>query len=168
MEHHIQDIGSVVRQEKLEEFIIFGFSRGVSYALGFALKNSSKVRGLILGDYPAVHTKLADQWVEWFINLPPWKGKTALKRMKRYAIERIQKESSEKEFWHELSTLECPVLVIRGGKQGAILSDELCQKYKESLTNVKTICFEDSDHNLFQPNLESFTQTVNTFTGQIT
>lgn len=167
LEDHIQDIERVVEQANLDEFILLGYSRGVSYMLGYALKYPEKVKGIIIGDYPAIHSKLPEEWADWFAKLPPWRGKEILERMKRHTLEGIQKESKEKEFWKELSSLECPVLVIRGGKKGALLTKELSELYKESLQNVEVIAFEDCSHDLFEPNIDNFINTVLLFIEKI-
>lgn len=167
LEDHIQDIEAVIEKLGINDLILFGFSRGVSYMLGYALKFPKRVKGIIIGDYPAVHTELPDKWVDWFVELPPWRGKTPLERMNEHALIGIQKESYKKEFWNELNALDCPVLVIGGGQKGAILSSEMSQIYKEALSDIKVVTFEESDHNIFEPNTDRFVKLVNSFLKDI-
>lgn len=78
LEDHISDIDAVVRHLELESFILMGYSRGVSYQLGYAVQHPERIRGLIIGDYPAIHTQLPPGWVEFFASLPPWRGRSCM------------------------------------------------------------------------------------------
>ena len=163
LEHHIQDIEKVVEHLKLNELVLMGYSRGVSYMLGYALKYPDKLKGVVIGDYPAVHTRLPEKWVDWFVSQPEWRGKTALERMERRALEGIQKESQEKVFWPDLHKITCPVLIIQGGKEGAILTKDISEQYMQSLDNAQLVVFEESDHNIFEPNIRRFIDEINQF-----
>ncbi len=167
LEDHVGDIEAVIKKENIDECILYGFSRGTSYMLGYALRFPNKVKGIVIGDYPAVHTKLPEKWVEWFAGLPPWRGKATLERMSKHALEGIQKESTEKEFWTELKAFNCPILIIGGKKAGAVLTDEMISLYKESIENCEVELFEDSDHNLYAPNAEKFAETICRFLDKV-
>jgi pimeloyl-ACP methyl ester carboxylesterase len=163
LEDHISDIEAVIRHLKMNEFVLMGFSRGVSYALGYALKNLGVVKGLVLGDYPAIHSQLPPGWVEFFSSLPPWKGKSLPERMKTHALSGLQKESKQVLFWNKLSSISCPVLIIRGGKPGAALSVEDGVRYLEEIPKSNLVVFEESSHNLFEPRLEKLVNTMKEF-----
>lgn len=75
LEEHISDIHAVIKHLALKEFILMGYSRGVSYTIGYAIKNTNLLKGLIIGDYPAIHTQLPPGWVDFYSSLPPWRGK---------------------------------------------------------------------------------------------
>lgn len=167
LEDHISDIESVIKQLGMSEFILMGYSRGVSYALGYALTHLSSVKGLVLGDYPAYHSQLPDGWVEYFSSLPPWRGKSLSERMPTHALHGLQKDSRQVSFWDQLSSIACPVLVIRGGKQGAALSKEDANKYLEKIPHSKVVVFEESNHNIFEPDLNRFVDTVKEFFERI-
>lgn len=160
---HISDISTVVDVLKLEEFILMGYSRGVSYMLGYALKNIKSLKGIIVGDYPAIHTKLPEQWTDIFISLPPWRGKTSLERMARSTLEAIQKESEEEDFHEDLNRINIPVLILSGGKEGSILSTEMKEAYLKAIEDVKIVVFEDCDHNIFEPDKYIFINTIKNF-----
>lgn len=163
LEDHISDIEAVIKHLELNAFILMGFSRGVSYTLGYTLTNSDSIKGLILGDYPAYHSQLLPEWVEFFSSLPPWRGKSLSERMKLHALYGLQKDSKHVLFWDKLSSILCPVLVIRGGKHGAALSIDDGEKYLKKIPNSNLVVFEDSDHNIFDPSLEKFVNTVELF-----
>lgn len=167
LSNHISDIEKVVDALGLEEFILMGYSRGVSYMLGYALKHIERLKGVIIGDYPAIHTKLPEQWIDVFINLPPWRGKTALERMTRFALEAIQRESEEKYFYDDLYKLETPVLIVSGGKEGSILSTEMKEKYLKAIENVEITVFEDCDHNIFEPDINQLINAIKNFIDKL-
>ncbi|MGE8204763.1 alpha/beta fold hydrolase [Heyndrickxia sp. NPDC080065] len=167
LEDHISDIDAVVKQLELKDFILFGYSRSVSYALGYAIRNNNLLKGLIVGDYPAVHTQLRQGWVEFFSSLPPWRGKTLSQRMNLTALYGIQNESSQVLLWDDLSSIKCPALIIRGGKNEAALSLEAGNLYIEKMHQANLVVFDDSDHNIFEPNLDTFIKTVDEFMKNI-
>src|SRR5689334_9334438 len=57
-EDHIGDLHAVVEATGLDHPIVVAFSRGSSYALGFALEHPDELRGLVIGDYFARHVGL--------------------------------------------------------------------------------------------------------------
>lgn len=164
---HIGDIVKVVDTLELNEFVLMGYSRGVSYMLGYALKHVERLKGVIIGDYPAMHTKLPEKWTDMFVKLPPWRGKTALERMSRIALEAIQKESEEEDFYGDLHKLKVPVLIISGGKKGSILSTEMKEEYSKALENVENAIFEDCDHNIFEPDINLVINTIKNFMDRL-
>ena len=61
LEDHISDIDAVIKHLGLKEFILFGYSRGVSYTIGYAIQNASLLKGLIIGDFQLfIHSFLKD------------------------------------------------------------------------------------------------------------
>lgn len=163
LEDHISDIDAVIKHLGLNEIILLGFSRGVSYTLGYALANLDSIKGLVLGDYPALHSQLPPEWTDFFSALPPWRGRALSERMKVHAINGLQKDSKYVEFWEELNAIKCPVLVIRGGKQGSALSIADGEKYLEKISQANLVVFEESDHNIFEPNFERFIDRLEIF-----
>ncbi|WP_158553419.1 alpha/beta fold hydrolase [Peribacillus saganii] len=45
---HVSDVESVINNIVIDSFILFGYSRGVSYALGYAIRNRERIRGSLL------------------------------------------------------------------------------------------------------------------------
>lgn len=163
LEDHISDIEAVINHLQLNEFILIGYSRGVSYTLGYAIAHHHLVKGIILGDYPALHTELPQVWVDYFSSLPPWRGKPLSERMKLHALTGLQKDSKQLMFWDKLSLIECPVLIIRGGKKGSALSEDAAKQYQENFANATLVVFEESDHNIFEPSFEKYLNTIKWF-----
>ncbi|MEK6190216.1 MAG: alpha/beta hydrolase [Carnobacterium alterfunditum] len=167
LENHISDIDAVIKHLGLTEITLMGFSRGVSYTLGYALDHIDSVKGLVLGDYPALHSQLPPEWADFFSALPPWRGRALSERMKTHAIDGLQKDSKYVAFWDELNAIKCPVLVIRGGKQGSALSITDGKKYVEKIPQANLVVFEESDHNIFEPKVDRFVDRVEQFLTSI-
>ena len=72
-------------------------------------------------------------------------------------MEGIEGESTYKEFYHDLSKIECPVLVLRGTDSKSDIPSNLAeddiQKYKASVKNLEVIDFEYSGHMIFDEEL---------------
>lgn len=166
LEDHVSDIQAVIEQLELDAFYMLGYSRGVSYMIEYALGNLPKIKGMIIGDYPGMHTRLVERWVEMFIKLPPWRGKSALERMPRHAIESIQRESVEKSFYEALKVVKVPVLLLKGDQSGSLLSKEATASYFESLEDVRLSVFEGCAHDLFKPDEAHFIRVVKAFVDQ--
>lgn len=166
LEDHVSDIKAVVEQLELDAFYVLGYSRGVSYMIDYALGNLPKIKGMIIGDYPGMHTRLVERWVEMFIKLPPWRGKSALERMPRHAIEAIQRESVEKSFYEALKVVKVPVLLLKGDQNGSLLSEEAMASYFEALEDVRLSVFEGCAHDLFKPDESHFIRVVKAFVDQ--
>ncbi|WP_141235802.1 alpha/beta fold hydrolase [Paenibacillus sp. 7541] len=160
---HISDIDAAIRHLELEQFVLMGYSRGVSYQLGYAVQNPERIQGLIIGDYPAVHTELPAGWVDFFASLPPWRGKKLSDRMKTSALQALQRESTKADMWNDLTRLTCPVLIIRGVKPHPGLSLEAVEQYKRVLPQARIVAFEEHDHNLFEPDADLFVRTADSF-----
>ncbi|WP_145037919.1 alpha/beta fold hydrolase [Paenibacillus sp. Y412MC10] len=167
LEDHISDLDAAIRHLELEQFVLMGYSRGVAYQLGYAIRNPKRIEGLIIGDYPAIHTQLPAGWVDFFATLPPWRGKKLFDRMKPSALHALQKDSAKVEFWSDLSRFTCPVLIIRGVKPHPGLSLEAVEQYKLSLPKARIVEFEQHDHNIFEPDADEFVRTADSFLKEI-
>lgn len=163
LEDHVSDIEAAIGELELRKFVLMGFSRGVAYTLGYAVQHPDRIQGLIIGDYPAVHTHLKPGWVEFFSSLPPWRGKPLSERMSTGALHALQKESAQVMLWDRLPSLHCPALIIRAGRQGAALSAEAAEQYRERLPQAEIVIFEESDHNIFEPDPDVFIHTAERF-----
>ncbi|WP_180954172.1 alpha/beta fold hydrolase [Bacillus sp. M6-12] len=167
LEDHVSDIEAVINNIIIDHFILFGYSRGVSYALAYAIENRGRVKGLIIGDYPAVHTNLRPGWADFFTGLPDWKGKSVLERVNKETLERIEAESEEIHFKEQLKKLDCPFLIIRGGLDGAALTEEGVRDYMDAVPNARVRVFEKADHNLFTPDSGQMVHTFQEFFQEI-
>jgi pimeloyl-ACP methyl ester carboxylesterase len=156
-EHHVSDIDAVVKQSCIKNFCLMAYSMGVPYALKYAIDNPSVIRGLILCDYPAKYPKLTNTWSDNAIS------KGLISKEREYVITEIQKESSEISLWNQIQRIQCPVLVLQGGTDKAMLKNDEAEKYKNHLENIKIVTFSDSGHELWIPSYDQFMATIDDF-----
>jgi pimeloyl-ACP methyl ester carboxylesterase len=166
-EHHIGDLRAVVEALAIDRPIVVAFSRGSSYGLGYALTYPSEVRGLVVGDYFARHVGLppaiADQQLQSKI-----RGTTIANRMSEHAVRQVVAESREVPLWDRLVELQCPVLVIRGGRRSALLGDELAAQWRQSLPSVQMEIIADAGHDLWSRDVDAYLAVLMPFLDRIT
>jgi pimeloyl-ACP methyl ester carboxylesterase len=154
-EHHIGDVRAVVDALELDRPVVVAFSRGSSYALGYALTYPGEVRGLVVGDYFARHVglpaEIADQQLQSKI-----RGTVMSERMSEYAVRQVVAESREVPLWDRLVELQCPVLVIRGGRKSALVGEELAAQWRESLPSVRMELIVDAGHDLWSRDVNAY------------
>lgn len=68
LRHLASDIEAVMEHCGISEAHFIAYSRGVAYALQFALYHPLSVQGLVIGDYPAFYTKLNEDWATRMVN----------------------------------------------------------------------------------------------------
>ena len=138
----------VVERLGLDRPIVVAFSRGSSYALGYALHFPADLRGLVIGDYFARHVglpaEIADQQL-----VSKVRGVPMSERMSEHAVRQVFAESHEVPLWDRLVEIQCPVLVIRGGRKSAIVGEELAAQWEASLPSVQLALLPDAGHDLW-------------------
>ena len=154
-EHHIGDVRAAVEVLGLARPIVVAFSRGSSYALGYALIYPDEVRGLVVGDYFARHVglprEIADQQLQSKV-----RGTVIAERMSEHAVRQVVDESREVPLWDRLVELQCPVLVIRGGRKSALVGEELAAQWREALPSVQMEIIADAGHDLWSRDVEAY------------
>jgi pimeloyl-ACP methyl ester carboxylesterase len=165
-EHHIADLRAVVDDLALDHPIVVAFSRGSSYGLGYALTYPSEVRGLVVGDYFARHVglppEIADQQLRSKI-----RGTVMAERMSEHAVRQVVAESREVPLWDRLVELQCPVLVIRGGRKSALVGDELAAQWRESLPSVQMEVIVDAGHDLWSRDVDAYLAVLLPFLDRV-
>lgn len=63
LQHMASDIDAVMTHLNIGKAHFIAYSRGVSYALQYALERPGRVQSLVAGDYPARFTRLDTDWV---------------------------------------------------------------------------------------------------------
>jgi pimeloyl-ACP methyl ester carboxylesterase len=154
-EHHIGDVRAVVEALGLDRPIIVAFSRGSSYGLGYALAHPGDVRGLVIGDYFARHVglpaEIADQQLKSKV-----RGTVIADRMSEHAVRQVVAESREVSLWDRLVELQCPVLVIRGGRKSALVGEELAAQWRAALPGVQMEIIADAGHDLWSRDVDAY------------
>ncbi|MGZ9584487.1 alpha/beta fold hydrolase [Paenibacillus marinisediminis] len=144
LEEHITDIECVRSDIGIEQFHLLGYSRGASYALGFAHKHADSIRSLLLEDYPAEHKQMPLEWADEYIldYLIPFHREH---HIREDAVRGIQADSTQIDLARKL---ELPVLIMRGLLPGSLISDaDLCQ-YRNMIQHLTVQEFAHSGHNI--------------------
>jgi pimeloyl-ACP methyl ester carboxylesterase len=157
---HVSDLEAIIESAKLHSFILLAYSMGVPVGLEYATKYPTRLRGVILLDYPARYPAIPVSWVERVKEHTP-------ANVQPHVIRAIQRESREVLLWNSLEKLKCPVLIIHGGKQGALLTDEGAEHYAKHLDNCTVVKFHDSDHQLWNPDPHRFFRTIIDFLNKL-
>ncbi len=152
----VSDIAAVADFLKLDEFYLYGHSVGASFAIGYALENPLKIRGLILGDYPPYYPKFSEKWCERVLALTHHS-------MTKTAVEGVVREAEMLVLTEFLKEISCPVLLLKGRKSDSLLKEKDVQVFKENLRNCTVKVLKDCGHDLFEPDAESFKNAVMKF-----
>jgi pimeloyl-ACP methyl ester carboxylesterase len=158
----VSDVQALIEALDLRRFALYGFSRGVTLAIGAAAHCGERVAGLIVGDYPAHYKAYSPAWVEKFLAAST-RGVPVSEKLMRHVVLGIQRESDDVSLWDLLPRITCPVLILRGGAKGSLLPVEAVQMYMERLPDARVIRFEDSGHALWEPDYGRFVLTLAQF-----
>ena len=131
-------------------------NQSVSYMLGYLSSNLQTAHGIIIVDFPAIHTKSEKGYAEFWRNRI-YNGLRLNDYITTHTLEGIESESTYKEFYNDLNRIECPVLVFRGTDSESDIPSNLTeddiQKYKASVKKLEVIDFEYSGHMIFDEEL---------------
>jgi pimeloyl-ACP methyl ester carboxylesterase len=161
LQDHADDIAAVISSANLSDFVLMAFSMGVPYAIQFSLQTRSPLAGMVIVDYPATYPKISAEWaVQVRKSLP-------VDMAKPRVIDGLANDSKEVELWDNLGQIAFPILVLRGMEEGARLSDDLVEKYRQRLPQAQIIEFPESGHELWKPSYERFVRTIKEFLQEI-
>jgi pimeloyl-ACP methyl ester carboxylesterase len=165
-EDHIGDLRAAVEQLGIERPIVVAFSRGSSYALGYALHFPADVRGLVIGDYFARHVGLPAEFADRQL-ATEIRGVLIAERMSEHAVRQVFADSREVPLWDRLTELQCPVLVIRGGRKSALVDDELAQQWQAALPTVELVMIADAGHDLWSRDVDAYLAALRPFVARV-
>lgn len=156
---HVSDIESVVESASLDRFHLFSYSRGVSYALGYARTNSGRIASIIAQDYPAQHKEMAPEWADAYINdyLIPY-GRT--ENIRPEAVRGIQRESSQIDLQIPLNVR---LLVMRGLLEDGLVGDDDVEIYKSMSPSAEILSFQFSGHSIRSTEKPLLYETIKNF-----
>jgi pimeloyl-ACP methyl ester carboxylesterase len=165
-EDHIGDLRAVVESFELRQPILVAFSRGSSYALGYALRNPQRVGGLVVGDYHARHVGLPAGFAEHQLRTEI-RGTPIRERMPEHAVRAVVAESNDVPLWERLPELHCPMLVIRGDRPSRIVTDELAEQWRTSLPSVTIATVAGAGHDLWSRDPDAYLAALIPFLERI-
>jgi len=155
-EDHVADIAAAAAQLGSERFAMMGYSMGAAYALGFAAQQSGRIAGLIVGDYPARYRALSAKWAERAVESMP-------ERARPEVAQALQRESSEVLLWDSLGSIDCPVMILKGGQPGSMVTAEVAAMYLERLKQGEIVTLDQNAHELWRPDFESYIGAIRAF-----
>lgn len=160
---HMTDLTCVLRNESVNKPVFLGFSKGVSYMLGYLSANLKIAKGIIIIDYPALHSKLEKGAARFWSNMI-YNGHRLDSYINVHALEGIELESTYEEFYDIFQKMLCPVWVFRGTDINSAvpsnLTDEDISKYKSSVKELVIVDFEESGHMILDEELGKATRYV--------
>lgn len=165
-EDHVGDLRAAIDALTIDRPVLVAFSRGSSYALGYALDAPARVRGLVVGDYQARHVGLPPEFAEHQLAVV-LRGVPMSERMPKHAVIGVVRESREVPLWDRLGELRCPVLVVRGGRRGALLDDAAAQRWSEALPAVEIALLPDASHDLWSRDPDAYLAVLRPFLERI-
>lgn len=163
LDEHISDIEAVVQDAGLGQIHLFSYSRGVSYALWYALKHKSKVKSIMVGEYPPEHRAMDKEWPEDYINnyLVPYNRS---QQIRLTAVRGIQRESRQINIE---GNFDIPVLVARGLLEDSLVTDSDIERYKSMCPNIIIKEYSTSGHGLKGQDKEKFYNDIVEFINNI-
>ncbi|WP_164985670.1 alpha/beta hydrolase [Bosea sp. Tri-44] len=151
LDDHVSDVCTMIDQNLVSKFDLLGYSRGVSYALATLPTYRERIRRLILGDYPARHTRLPDGY-QAAVASSIWRGRAMSERMPRHAIEGLQRSSRHIDLIDAVHDFPGEMLLLYGNVElGALLGTDDIKRYTSAKPSLKVRLFENSGHDLFSP-----------------
>lgn len=156
LKDHVADIESVIEHAGLQQFYLYGYSRGVSYALEYTKRHPERVARLIILDYPPEHKAMPLDWVAAYIDhyLVPT---NRLNQIRPAAVIGIQIDSSKQQI---AFPFDRPVLVMRGLLDDSLMSDRDVEAYRKQFPNAHVVGFAKSGHDVRHSESTSFYQTI--------
>jgi pimeloyl-ACP methyl ester carboxylesterase len=79
----------------------------------------------------------------------------------------LQRESSEVLLWDSLSSIDCPVMILKGGQTGSMVTAEIAATYLERLKAGEIVTLEQNAHELWRPDFESYINAIRTFLERV-
>jgi pimeloyl-ACP methyl ester carboxylesterase len=161
-EDHVRDLVAVVDGIGLPPAVVVAFSRGSSYALGYALERGPDVRGLVIGDYLAQHVRLPAEFLDVHAQMVV-RGTPATERVAPHVVERLQADSEAVSFWERLPEFEFPVLLVRGGHAGGLVDDAVEARYRAALPALRVARLELAGHDLWSRDPDAYLTVLRPF-----
>jgi len=165
-EDHYGDVAAVIKAAGMDRPVLVGFSRGSSYALGFALAHPGVARGIVMGDYLARHVGLSDEVAEHQLD-QEIRGVAMRDRMPEHAVRGVVTESVEVPLWDRLGELGLPMLVIHGGRPSSMVKDEAVERYRAALPAVEVSRLPDAGHDLWSSDPDAYLAALRPFLARI-
>jgi len=158
------DVGVVVDAVTDGPVHVMTFSRGTTYALGWATANPDRVLSLAIGDYVPAEIVLAEPHMHRLLG-GRWRGTPVRERLNYDAAVKTFRAAQGRSFWEPLAQLALPMLVVRS-PHSPLVDDAAWARYRQLFPAADLHEFHDSPHDIFRPDRGRFPKLVREFTGE--
>ena len=158
------DVGAVVDAVTDGPAHIMTFSRGTTYALGWAVAHPDRVLTLAIGDYVPEEIVLPDPHMHRLLN-GRWRGTPVRERLNYEAAVKTFRAAQRRSFWEPLTTLQFPMLVVRS-PNSPLIDEAAWARYKRSFPDAHLHEFHDSPHDIFRPDRGRYPKLVHELTNR--
>lgn len=139
--NHIDEIRSVIKELKLKNITLISHSFGTALSVGLSLKEKENIQLFIGGDYFPIVPPFSEGWLSW-IN----------ENIQDFDIDRklpecLVRDVAYEDYRERLKELNLNGLMIRGTKEGGMLSEENLVVWLE-FSNLSHFA-SDSGHNVY-------------------
>jgi len=158
------DVGAVVDEVTDGPVHIMTFSRGTTYALGWAVAHPHRVLSLAIGDYVPEEIVLPDPHMHRLLN-GRWRGTPVHERLNYEAAVKTFRAAQGRSFWEPLATLQFPMLVVRS-PNSPLIDEAAWARYKRLFPDAHLHEFHDSPHDIFRPDRGRYPKLVQELTNR--
>jgi non-heme chloroperoxidase len=158
LEQQCDDVGAVVDDITEGPVHLVTFSRGTSYAVGWAVQHGDRVRSLAIGDYVPAEIVPPPGAVERLLD-GRWRGRSVRDRLDAAAARRIFAAARQRSFWEPLASLQPALLVVRS-RERQLVDDRAWARYARSFPEARLVEFSDSPHDIFRPDRDRYPRLV--------
>lgn len=159
-ESRVGDIAAVVDHLELTNYLLQGYSRGVSLAVEHTLRHPRNVRGLILHDCPPRYVRPSESWRDRLLALQkPW--------MPSETVTAYWQDAEDVDLTPRLREIGCPTLLLRGALEGTMLSPEHADSLASMLPNGRVRVLAQSAHEIGPEDLGAYLSILRDFCGSV-
>ena len=152
------DVGAVVDAVTAGPVHLVTFSRGTTYAVGWAIEHPDRVLSIAIGDYVPEERVVTDTEARNLLD-GRWRGSPVCERLNSDGAMQTFHQAQDRSMWEQLSALRIPLLAVRSGTD-LIISDDDWTHYRQLFPGAQLVEFGDSPHDIFRPDRGRYPQLV--------
>jgi non-heme chloroperoxidase len=152
------DVGAIVDAVTTGPVHLVTFSRGTTYAAGWAIGHPGRVRSIAIGDYVPEERVVTDVEARTLID-GRWRGSPVVERLDSAAAMQTFHAAEDRSMWDDLSELQIPLLAVRSSTD-LIISDGDWNHYRELFPDAQLVEFTGSPHDIFRTDRSRYPHLV--------
>jgi non-heme chloroperoxidase len=158
------DVGAVADAVTDGPVHLMTFSRGTTYAIGWAMEHPERVLSLAIGDYVPAEIVLPDEHIDRLLE-GRWRGSQVRERLNYDAAVKTFRAAQGRSYWEELAALQPPMLVVRS-PNSPLVDDAAWARYQRLFPSAELHEFHDSPHDILRPDRGRFPKLVQELTDR--